>query len=124
MLEIPRDTNQTGIDIAYRQATARLSRGTLRGATEAIIEARLIHDGYQILSNAELRARYDAKLLAAETEVKITLFPRRRVRQAQAGHRHRRTDGVVVDTRYHHISQSVDQDGRSPRRTRAGDCEA
>jgi curved DNA-binding protein CbpA len=75
MLEIPRDTNQAGIDTAYRQATARLSSGTSRGATAAIIEAHLIHDGYQILSNPEQRARYDAKLLAAETEVKITLFP-------------------------------------------------
>ena len=75
MLEIPRDTSQAGIAVAYRQATARLSSGTSRGATKAIVEARLIHDGYQILSNPEQRARYDAKLLAAETEVKITLFP-------------------------------------------------
>lgn len=75
MLEIPRDAGQAGIDIAYRQATARLSNGTSRGATEAVIEARLLQDGYQILSDPEQRARYDAKLLAAETEVKITLFP-------------------------------------------------
>jgi len=75
MLEIPRDAGQAGIDIAYRQATARLSSGISRGATEAAIEARLLQDGYQILSDPAQRARYDAKLLAAETEVKITLFP-------------------------------------------------
>jgi hypothetical protein len=75
MLEIPRDTNQAGIDIAYRQAMARFSSGASRGAAEAIMEARLIQDGYQILSDPERRARYDAKLLADETEVKITLFP-------------------------------------------------
>lgn len=75
MLGIPRDAGQAGIDIAYRQATARLGSGTLRGVTEAAIEARLLQDGYQILSDPEQRARYDAKLLAAETEVKVTLFP-------------------------------------------------
>ncbi|MEO8442026.1 MAG: DnaJ domain-containing protein [Betaproteobacteria bacterium] len=75
MLEIPRDASQAGIDIAYRQATARLSSGTSRGATEAVIEARLLQDGHQILSDPEQRARYDAKLLDAEAEVTITLFP-------------------------------------------------
>ena len=75
MLEIARDADQARIDIAFRQATARLSSGTARGATEAVIEARLLHEGYQILSNPEQRARYDAKLLEAEQDVKITLFP-------------------------------------------------
>ena len=75
MLEIPRDASQAGIDIAYRQAKARLGSGTSRGATEAVIEARLLQDGYQILSDPDQRARYDAKLLAAEAEVTITLFP-------------------------------------------------
>lgn len=75
MLGIARDADQAGIDRAYAQATARLNSGTARGATEAVIEAGLIRDGYQILSNPEQRARYDAKLLDAETDVKLTFFP-------------------------------------------------
>lgn len=75
MLGIARDADQAGIDVAYRQATARLSSGTSRGATEAVMEARLIRDGYQILCNPEQRARYDAKLLADEVDVKIMLLP-------------------------------------------------
>jgi len=75
MLEIPRDASQAGIDIAYRQANSRLNSGTSRGATAAVIEAKLIKDGYQILSDPDRRAHYDAKLLADETEVKVTFFP-------------------------------------------------
>ena len=75
MLEIPRDASQARIDIAYRQATARLNTGISRGATAAIIEAKLMKDGYDILSDPHRRAGYDAKLLADETEVKVTFFP-------------------------------------------------
>jgi len=75
MLGIARDADQARIDIAYNQANARLSTGTARGATEAVIESRLLHDGYQILSNPEQRARYDAKLAEAEQDVKIMLYP-------------------------------------------------
>jgi len=75
MLEIARDADQARIDIAYAHATARLSSVASRGAADAVIEAQLIRDGYQILSNPERRARYDAKLLDAESDVKITLFP-------------------------------------------------
>ncbi|MDB5810020.1 MAG: hypothetical protein JWN94_2142 [Betaproteobacteria bacterium] len=75
MLDVARDADQARIDIAFRQATARLSSGASRGATEAMIEAGLLRDGYKILSNPEQRASYDAKLLAAEADVKIMLFP-------------------------------------------------
>jgi hypothetical protein len=75
MLGVARDVDQAGLDAAYAQATARLSSGASRGAADAMLEARLIRDGYQILSDAEQRARYDAKLLEAESEAKVTLFP-------------------------------------------------
>jgi hypothetical protein len=75
MLGIARDAEQPRIDIAYKQATAQLNSGASRGAAEAVIEARLLLEGYQILSSPEQRARYDAKLLAAEQNVPITFFP-------------------------------------------------
>lgn len=75
MLGIARDADQSAIDLAYGQATARLNSGTARGAADAVTEARLIRDGYQILSSPEQRARYDAKLVEAESDVKVTLFP-------------------------------------------------
>jgi hypothetical protein len=75
MLDVARDANQATIDVAFNQAKARLSSGASRGATETLIEEGLLRDGYQILSNPEQRARYDAKLVAAETDVKIVLFP-------------------------------------------------
>lgn len=75
MLGIARDADQARIDIAYNQANARLNSGTARGAAEAAIESRLLQDGYQILSNPEQRARYDAKLAEAEQDVKIMLYP-------------------------------------------------
>jgi hypothetical protein len=75
MLEVARDADQPRIDIAYRQATSRLGSGILRGAADAVLEAKLLRDGYEILSSPERRARYDAKLLDAEREVKLTLLP-------------------------------------------------
>jgi len=75
MLEIPRDASDAEIDIAFRQATATLNSGMSRGATAAITQAKLIQDGYDILSDPERRAGYDAQLRAAETEVKVTFFP-------------------------------------------------
>jgi curved DNA-binding protein CbpA len=75
MLEIARDADQAQIDIAYAQATAKFNAANLRGVTEAVIEAQLVRDGYQILSNPEKRARYDAKLLEGEADVKVTFFP-------------------------------------------------
>lgn len=75
MLGIAHDANQAQIDIAYAQATARLSAGNLRGVTEAVMETQLLRDGYRILSSPEQRARYDAKLLEAEPGAKLMLFP-------------------------------------------------
>lgn len=75
MLDISRDADQPRIDIAYRQAKAQLSSGAARGATEAVMQARLLEEGYKILSDPEQRTRYDAKLAQAEQEVEITLLP-------------------------------------------------
>ena len=75
MLGIGHDADQAQIDAAYAQATARLSAGTLRGVTEAVMEAQLIRDGYRILSSPEQRARYDAKLLEAVPGAKLMIFP-------------------------------------------------
>ena len=75
MLDVPRDASPAELDIAFRQATARLQSGTSRGAAAAVAEAKLIKDGHHILSDPDRRARYDAKLLADETEVKVTFFP-------------------------------------------------
>lgn len=75
MLGIAHDADQAQIDVAYAQATTRLSAGNLRGVTEAVIETQLIRDGYRILSSPEQRARYDAKLLEAEPGAKLMLFP-------------------------------------------------
>ncbi|MCX7136766.1 MAG: hypothetical protein NTW47_09075 [Proteobacteria bacterium] len=75
MLGIGHDADQTQIDAAYAQATARLSAGNLRGVTEAVMETQLIRDGYRILSSPQQRARYDAKLLEAEPGAKLMIFP-------------------------------------------------
>lgn len=75
MLEISRDADQPRIDIAYRQATSKLGSGASRGAAEAVLEAKLLREGYEILSNAEQRARYDAKLREADEDVQLTFLP-------------------------------------------------
>jgi DnaJ-class molecular chaperone len=75
MLGIARDADQPVIDLAYADATARLTAGASRGASDAVIEVSLLRDGYRILSDPDQRARYDAKLLDAEQEGKLTFFP-------------------------------------------------
>ena len=75
MLGISRDADQPRIDIAYRQAKAQLGAGASRGASEAVMQAKLLDEGYKILSDPDQRARYDDKLAQAEQEVKITLLP-------------------------------------------------
>ena len=75
MLGITHDADQAQIDIAYRQVSAKFNAANLRGVTEAVIEAQLIREGYQILSNPEQRARYDAKLLESEPSANLTFLP-------------------------------------------------
>lgn len=75
MLGVAHDADQTQIDIAYAQTSAKFNAANLRGVTAAVIEARLIQDGYRILSNPEQRARYDAKLLEGEIDGSRQFFP-------------------------------------------------
>src|SRR3972149_1690743 len=75
MLGMPHDADQAQIDTAYALTTAKLNAAKLRGAAEAVTEAQLIRDGYQILSDPAKRARYDAKLSAAESGVQLMFFP-------------------------------------------------
>ena len=49
------------------------------------MEAQLLRDGYQILSDATKRARYDAKLSAAEHGVQLMFFPEDKNSQLKLG---------------------------------------
>ncbi len=75
MLGIAHDADQAQIDAAYEQTSAKFNAANLRGVTAAVTEARLMRDGYTILSNPEQRARYDAKLLEGEIAGKVQFFP-------------------------------------------------
>ena len=75
MLGVAHDADQAQIDIAYAQTVAKFNAVNLRGVTAAVTEARLVHDGYKILSSPEQRARYDAKLLEGEPGGKVQFFP-------------------------------------------------
>ena len=75
MLEVRHDADQSQIDAAYALATAKLNTTNVRGVAAAVTEAQLIQDGYQILSNPEKRALYDAKLHADEVGIKLMFFP-------------------------------------------------
>lgn len=75
MLGITRDADQVQIDAAYAQVTSKFNAANLRGVAEVVTETQLIRDGYQILSNPEKRARYDAKLLDGDADAKVTFLP-------------------------------------------------
>ena len=76
MLGVPHGADQAQIDTAYTLMTARLSSNTsVRGTAEAVSEISLIRDGYRILSDPARRAKYDAKLSAAESGVQLIFFP-------------------------------------------------
>lgn len=75
MIGVAHDADQTTITTAYAQVIERLNEGIKRGANEATMEAQLVRDGYQILSDPAKRARYDAKLSAAESGVQLMFFP-------------------------------------------------
>ena len=75
MLGVPHDADKSQIDMAYALTTAKLNAADLRGNAETVLETQLIRDGYQILSDPARRARYDAKLAAAESGVQLMFFP-------------------------------------------------
>ena len=77
MLGIPRDADKAQIDAAYAQATAKLDSTTsVRGSSEALAELNLIREGYRILSDPAQRVRYDGKLAADQSGVKLMFFPK------------------------------------------------
>ncbi len=77
MLGVPHDANQAQIDDAYSQATIKLNATTnVRGASTSVAEMKLLAQGYQLLSNPEQRAIYDAKLSAEATGIKLMFFPK------------------------------------------------
>lgn len=86
MLGVPHDADKAQIDAAYAQATAKLESSTnLRGATDAVTEMNLIREGYRILSDPAQRARYDGKLAADASGVKLIFFPEDKSSQRRLG---------------------------------------
>jgi DnaJ-class molecular chaperone len=85
MLGVPHDADPAQIDTAYAVMTAKLNAANRRGVAETANEVQLIRDGYQILSDPAKRARYDAKLAAAESGVQLMFFPEDRSSRLKLG---------------------------------------
>jgi DnaJ-class molecular chaperone len=85
MLDVPQTADQAAIDAAYAKATERLSADRKRGAAAASAEGRLIREGYEMLSNPAMRAKYDAKMAAAEKGVQLVFFPEDGAAQRKLG---------------------------------------
>ena len=75
ILRVPHDADQATIDAAYAREMQRVNDDIRRGAADAAMEGQLVRDGYQMLSDPAKRARYDAKLSAAEHGVQLVFFP-------------------------------------------------
>ena len=73
VLGVTRDADQSQIDVAYAAAGAKLAAIDVRGTATATAEAKLLSEGYLLLSNHEKRAEYDAKLQADEAVENLTL---------------------------------------------------
>ena len=77
MLEVSRQATQEQIDAAFQSLTQKLEKTTsVRGTAEAMTELNMIREGYNILSNPEKRAVYDAKLYANEKGIDLIFFPK------------------------------------------------
>ena len=77
MLEIPRKASQNQIDNAYASMTEKLGTDTnVRGTAEALSQLNMLREGYNLLSNPEKRALYDAKLYATEADITLMFFPK------------------------------------------------
>ena len=74
ILGVPHDADQAVLDTAYAAAQAKVQEAIKLGTAEASMEAQLVKDGYQMLSDPAKRARYDAKLAADEKGVKLMFF--------------------------------------------------
>jgi curved DNA-binding protein CbpA len=82
---VPPDADQAQIDSAYVTTAAKLEAGNRRGASDAAIELNLIREGYQILSDATQLSKYNAKLAAEASGVKLMFFPEDRASQRKLG---------------------------------------
>ena len=77
MLEIPRKASQNQIDNAYASMTEKLGTDTnVRGTAEALSQLNMLREGYNLLSNPEKRALYDAKLYATDAGITLMFFPK------------------------------------------------
>ena len=77
MLGIPRKASQNQIDNAYASMTEKLGTDTnVRGTAEALSQLNMLREGYNLLSNREKRALYDAKLYATEAGITLMFFPK------------------------------------------------
>jgi len=77
MLEIPRKATQNQIDNAFARMTEKLDATTnVRGTAEAMSQLNILREGYNILSNPEKRAMYDAKLYATDAGIQLMFFPK------------------------------------------------
>ena len=77
MLAIPRKASQNQIDNAYASMTEKLGTDTnVRGTAEALTQLNMLREGYNLLSNPEKRALYDAKLYATEAGITLMFFPK------------------------------------------------
>jgi DnaJ-class molecular chaperone len=75
MIGVSPAADQATIAAAFAQAMERLNGEIKRGGAGAATELQLVRDGYQILSDPDRRAKYDAKLAADEAGVEVTFFP-------------------------------------------------
>jgi molecular chaperone DnaJ len=63
MLEVSRKASREQIDEAYARVTEKLGAiESVRGTAESLSQLSMIREGYNILSNPEKRAMYDAEL--------------------------------------------------------------
>jgi len=76
ILGVAHDADQAKLDAAYEAATVKLNSTTsVRGTAESVAEMKLLREGYQLLSNHEQRVKYDAKLSAEASGIKLMFFP-------------------------------------------------
>jgi DnaJ-class molecular chaperone len=85
IIGVPHDADRAAIDAAYTRVMEHLNDGIKRGVADATMEAQLVRDGYQILSDPAKRTRYDAKLSASESGVQLMFFPEDKGAQKKLG---------------------------------------
>ena len=85
MLGVESNADQATLDAAYTHVMERLNEGIKRGANDATMEAQLVRDGYKILSDPTQRTRYDAKLSADASGVKLVFYPEDKKEQRKLG---------------------------------------